>query len=100
MRVTFGSLKRLLFILVLVLVAAGVGLYLDWNWRRPLSPWGGRYFFHRVELPVPLFRQGDEKWSDDPLGGVEENGTDGGQGCAVAAVAVVFEFYGSSTDPQ
>jgi len=97
---TFNSLKRLIFILVLILIAAGVGLYLDWNWKRPLSPRGGRYFFHRVALPVPSFRQGDEKWSDDPLGGVEENGTVGGEGCAVAAVAMVFKFYGIDTDPQ
>src|SRR5881227_2646929 len=100
MRVTFDSLKRLLFILVLVVIAAGVGLYLDWNWKRPLSPHGGRYFFHRVELAVPSFRQSDEKWRDDPLGGVEANGTLGGEGCAVAAAAMVFKFYGVETDPQ
>src|SRR5438270_6604413 len=100
MRVTFDSLKRLLFILVLVVSAAGVGLYLDWNWKRPLSPRGGRYFFHRIELPVPSFSQSDEKWRDDPLGGIEANGTLGGEGCAVAAVAMVLKFYGVETDPQ
>lgn len=93
-------MKRLFLILGLVLLAGALGLYLDWNWKRPLSSRGGRYFFHRVELPVPSFRQGDEKWGDDPLGGVEENGTVGGEGCAVAAVAMVFKFYGIDTDPQ
>jgi len=49
---------------------------------------------------VPLFRQGDERWSDDPLGGIPDNGTLGGQGCAVAAAAMVLKFYGIDTDPQ
>jgi hypothetical protein len=89
-----------ILILVFILLSGVTGLYIDWNWKRPLSPHGGRYFFHRLELPVPSFRQGDEKWSDDPLGGVEENGTVGGEGCAVAAVAMVFKFYGIDTDPQ
>ena len=89
-----------ILILVLVLLSGITGLYIDWTWKRPLSPRGGRYFFHRLELPVPSFRQGDEKWSDDPLGGVPENGTVGGEGCAVAAVAMLFKFYGIDTDPQ
>jgi hypothetical protein len=58
------------------------------NWKRKLSPRGGRYFFHRVELAVPSFRQADEEWRDDPLGGVEANGTLGGEGCVVAAVTM------------
>ena len=93
-------MKRFFFILILFVIAAGAGLYIDWNWKRPLSARGGRYFFHRVELPVPSFRQPDERWSDDPLGGVPDNGTLGGQGCAVAAAAMVFKFYGIETDPQ
>src|SRR5438477_6015499 len=92
--------KRLFLILFLFLIAAGAGLYIDWNWKRPLWPRGGRYFFHRVELSVPSFRQSDERWSDDPLGGVPDNGTLGGHGCAVAAAAMVFKFYGIETDPQ
>lgn len=87
-------------IVVLVLLAVVAGVQIDWNWKRPLAPRGGRYFFHRVELAVPSFRQGDERWSDDPLGGVPDNGTIGGQGCAVAAAAMVFKFYGIDTDPQ
>src|SRR5205807_8281417 len=86
--------------LFLFLIAAGAGMYIDWNWKRPLWPRGGRYFFHRVELPVPSFRQSDERWSDDPLGGVPVNGTLGGQGCAVAAVSMLFKFYGIETDTQ
>ena len=94
------SLKRALFILVLFVLAGVTGVFIDWNWKRPLSPRGGRYFFHRLELPVPSFRQGDERWSEDPLGGVEENGTMGSAGCAVAAAAMVFQSYGIKVDPQ
>ena len=65
-------LKRLFLILFLALLAGATGIYIDWHWKRPLSPRGGRYFFHRVELPVPSFRQGDERWRDDALGGVPE----------------------------
>jgi Peptidase_C39 like family len=95
-------LKRSLsFIIVLLVLLVGVlGIYIDWTWKRKLSPRGGRYFFHRVELQVPIFRQGDERWRDDPLAGVPDNGTLGGEGCAVAAVAMVFKFYGIETDPQ
>ena len=87
-------------VIVLVLVGAGAAVYVDWTWKRKLSPRGGRPFLTRVELPVPSFRQGDDKWRDDPLGGVPENGTIGGEGCAVASAAMVFKFYGIDVDPQ
>ena len=93
-------LKRFILIFILALIAGTTGIYIEWHWKRPLSPRGGRYFFHRVELPVPSFRQDDERWRDDPLGGVSENGTMGEAGCAVAAAAMVFESYGIETDPQ
>jgi len=89
-----------LLILLLVLLLGTVGVYVDWNWKRQLSPRGGRYFFHRLELAVPSFRQSDERWGDDPLGGVEDNGSMGSAGCAVTAAAMVFRFYGIDTDPQ
>jgi peptidase C39-like protein len=100
----FLVLKRrwpfFIFGFVLLLLIAGLALQIDWTWKRKLSPRGGRYFFHRVELAVPSFRQSEEKWRDDPLGGVEANGTLGGEGCAVAAAAMVFKFYGIELDPQ
>jgi hypothetical protein len=49
---------------------------------------------------VPSFRQADKRWSDDSLGGVSDNGTLGGEGCAVATIAMVFKFYGMAIDPQ
>ena len=87
-------------VIVLVLVGGGAAVYVDWTWKRKLSPRGGRPFLTRIELPVPSFQQGDAKWRDDPLGGVPENGTLGGEGCAVAAAAMVFKFYGVDVDPQ
>src|SRR6266536_4907831 len=95
----FGALKRRWFFisfLVVVLVAV-LAVHIDWTWKRKLSPRGGRYFFHRVELAVPSFRQADEKWSDDPLGGIEANGTLGGEGEAyfVAGKATSFWNRGS-----
>src|SRR5438105_7702682 len=93
--------KRLLLIFVLFLIAAGAGLYIDWNWKRPLWPRGGRYFFHRVELPVPSFRQSDERWSDDPLGGLLDSGTIGGHGAAAARGAIDLKVDGRQPDqPQ
>jgi hypothetical protein len=87
-------------VIVLVLVGGSAAVYVDWTWKRKLSPRGGRPFLTRVELPVPSFQQGDDRWRDDSLGGVLENGTLGGEGCAVAAAAMVFKFYGIDVDPQ
>ncbi len=93
--------RRLPFVIfLLVLLIAALTVYIDWNWKRKLSPRGGRYFIHRVELAVPSFRQSDEKWRDDPLGGIAVNGTLRDEGCAVAAIAMVLRFYGVKTDPQ
>ncbi len=95
-------MKRwLAFVVVVVAVLlAAVAIQIDWNWKRKLSPRGGRPFLHRVELAVPSFQQSNDKWRDDPLGGIPENGTLGGEGCAVAAAAMVFKFYGIDVDPQ
>jgi hypothetical protein len=99
---SFDCVKRWwpLVVSVLLLIVAAVALQIDWTWKRKLSPRGGRYFFHRVELTIPSFRQSDDKWHDDPLGGIVENGTLGGEGCAVASAAMVFKFYGIDVDPQ
>lgn len=82
----------------MALPAAIAAILVEWHWPRPISPSGGRYFFHRVELPVPQFRQGDDRWRGDQLGW--SNGTLAGEGCAVASVAMLFKFYGIDVDPQ
>ena len=65
--------------------------------KGPLSPSGGWYFFRRVELLVPQYFQGDPRWANEPLG--PTTGTLGGEGCAVAAAAMVLGSYGVDTDP-
>lgn len=87
-----------LALLLLLLAVAIAWVECDWHAKRPLAPCGGRYFFRRIELPVPQFFQADEKWRGDLLGATD--GTLGAQGCAVASVAMVFKFYGIDTDPQ
>ena len=69
-----------------------------WARKGKLEPHGGRYFFHRIELAVPSFRQGDERWRGDLLGPTEN--TLGAEGCAVASAAMVLASYGIDTDPQ
>ncbi|CAN5562694.1 hypothetical protein BH20VER1_BH20VER1_23260 [soil metagenome] len=93
-------MKRLFLTLFLVLLAAVAGFFVHWTWKRPLPPRGGIPYFTRMELPVPSFRQSDERWYADALGGVPENGTLGSAGCAVAAAAMIFQFYGIDIDPQ
>lgn len=93
-------MKRLLLFFALAAICAVAGVYVHWTWKRPLSPSGGRYYFQRVELPVPSLRQSDERWRADAIGGVSENGTLGSVGCAVAAAAMVFQSYGIEIDPQ
>jgi hypothetical protein len=68
-----------------------------WNTKAPLEPSGGRYFFQRLELDVPLFRQADDRWRSDPLGPTEN--TLGAEGCAVSSAAMVLASYGIDTDP-
>ena len=86
-----------LIILALLLVGAGVGLGYYQFAKRPLPPSGGRYFFTRMELPVPLYLQGDDKWADDHLGTSPR--TMAQVGCAVTSAAMIMKFYGLDTDP-
>ena len=55
------------------------------------------FFPSRVELRVPHFLQGDDRWRDEPLA----NGptTLAQEGCAVASAAMVLASYGIDTDP-
>ena len=69
----------------------------DWNRLGPLEPSGGLYFQPRLELKVPSFRQGDDRWRNDRLG--KTPATLGAEGCAVASAAMVLASYGVDTDP-
>ncbi len=84
----FGSLAALLF---------SADVWQRWNTKGPLEPSGGRYFFSRLELPVPGMRQGDERWRHDLLGPTPN--TLGAEGCAVTSTAMVLASYGIDTDP-
>ncbi len=90
----------LLFILLGTFAALIGYAHLQDGWARKgkIEPHGGRYFFTRVELAVPSFRQGDERWRGDLLGPTEN--TLGAEGCAVASAAMVLASYGIDTDPQ
>ena len=73
-------------------------VFYQWVYPRPIAPSGGCYFFKRLELPVPLFRQSDDRWRHDLLG--ETVDTIGATGCAISSIAMVLSYYGIDTDPQ
>ncbi len=90
--------RNALVLLVLLLVVAasiGGGVYLFG--KRVLPPSGGWYFVKRVELPVPLFLQGDPAWGQDQSGSGQY--TLAQVGCAISSSAMVMKFYGIDTDP-
>jgi hypothetical protein len=69
----------------------------EWSRLGPLEPRGGQYFPGRLELKVPLFRQADDRWRNDPLG--KTKASLAAEGCAVASAAMVLASYGADTDP-
>jgi hypothetical protein len=94
-------LRWVLILVFLGSIAGGIQcirLKNAWNKKEALEPSGGRYFFHRVELPVPSFRQADDRWRSDLLGPTQN--TLGAEGCAVSSAAMVLASYGIDTDPQ
>ena len=70
----------------------------DYTTGQKLAPSGGIYFVKSVELPVPIFAQGDPRWRHDPL--AYGRATIGSEGCAVSSAAMVMSYYGIKTDPQ
>ncbi|MEI8234977.1 MAG: C39 family peptidase [Verrucomicrobiota bacterium] len=69
-----------------------------WAWpRKPLPSRGGLYFPWRLELKVPIFAQGDQRWAGDRLGA--SPGTLHAEGCAVSSAAMVLASYGIAADP-
>ncbi|HEY5791881.1 MAG TPA: cysteine peptidase family C39 domain-containing protein [Chthoniobacterales bacterium] len=91
---TFRKTAGLLLAALLICAA-----YWAWTWTRPgpLSPSGGLYFPARVEIPLPHFAQADPRWGGLPLGSTPS--TIAGEGCAVAAAAMVLAGYGAAIDP-
>lgn len=78
-------------------ILLGARVWDHWNAKQTLEPRGGLYFYPRVEIAGPVFRQNDERWGRDVLGATDA--TLGAEGCAVAAAAMVLASYGVDTDP-
>jgi len=87
----------LLVAAMLLIVASSVGSGIYLFGKRMLPPSGGWYFFSRVELPVPLFLQGDPAWGHDQSGSGRY--TLSQVGCAISSSAMVMKFYGIDTNP-
>jgi Peptidase_C39 like family len=51
-----------------------------------------------VNLSVPIYKQGDSRWSEDKLGTTSLTIKD--YGCAITCIAMVFKYYGIQTDPK
>jgi len=97
MRLRQVSLFVLLFGVIGLLIFAG-HTWEEWNRKGKITASGGRYFFRRVELPVPNFRQSDPRWGKEPLG--PSNDTLASAGCALTSAAMVLASYGIDTDPR
>ena len=100
-----GFLFRVRQIALLTLVIGGFSTLIKasyvwekWNRKEKIEASGGWYFFRRVELPVPQFRQADDRWRGDLLGPTQN--TLGAEGCALTSAAMVLASYGIDTDPQ
>jgi hypothetical protein len=93
--------RRSLVLLVLLAFLGGLAWLAFWiaGWMelRPLRASGGLYFPERVELYVPQFFQGNDRWAADPLGATAS--TLGAEGCAVASAAMTLASYGVDVDP-
>lgn len=99
-RLSRREMSRRLIVLLSLMTGGAMlaGLWAwDWSRRRPIPASGGLYFPRLCLLDVPLFRQGDPRWSGDQLGATP--GTLGAEGCAVASAAMVLASYGYDTDP-
>ena len=72
--------------------------YHHWTQTGVIPPRGGLYFVKKVELPVPIFRQGDPQWRSDLLGPTPA--TIAAEGCALSSAAMVLTYYGMETDPH
>jgi hypothetical protein len=92
--------RRVLVWVYALLFAAFVyfGINGFWNWKHTISSSGGRYFVHRIEVPVPAFQQDDARWTLQLLGPTIY--TVGQQGCALTSAAMVLASYGIDTDPR
>jgi Peptidase_C39 like family len=94
------AMRRVIFWCVGLLFVALIyfGIPAFFAWKHVISSSGGRYFVHRLVLPVPVFVQDDPRWTFELLGPTYE--TIGQGGCAITSAAMVLSAYGVDTDPQ
>jgi len=92
--------RRRLLWFVGILFAASIyfGAPAFFGWKHVISSSGGRYFLHRVVIPVPVFTQDDPRWTLELLGPTFD--TVGQAGCAITSAAMVLLAYGVDTDPD
>ena len=83
---------------LLIALALYFGIPAFFAWKHVISSSGGRYFLHRVVIPVPVFTQNDPRWTFELLGPTFD--TLGQSGCAVTSAAMVLSSYGVDTDPD
>lgn len=93
------SLRKGAIAFLALLAAGAVAGFWLWQWhaKGPIPASGGLFFPRLLLIDVPLFRQGDPRWSGDLLGPTPA--TLGAEGCAVASAAMVLASYGFETDP-
>ena len=82
-------------LLIAAILWFGVPAY--FGWKHVIGSSGGRYFVHRVLIPVPEFSQEDPRWDMELLGPTFD--TIGQTGCAITSAAMVLSAYGVDTDP-
>jgi Peptidase_C39 like family len=94
------ALRRVLLwsgaLLLAALIYFGVPAF--FSWKHVLSSSGGRYFLHRVVIPVPAMTQSDPRWALELLGPTFD--TIGQAGCAITSASMVLSAYGVDIDPQ
>jgi hypothetical protein len=93
-----------LAVIALTIIGSLVYHYVKWKkweaeWVRlgPIEATGGLFVPKRIEIPVPLFRQNDDRWGEDVL--AKGPTTLAQEGCAVSSAAMVLASYGLDTDP-
>lgn len=91
------SKKMLMLIPLILFLALGAGWYF-WPSQEQLAASGGEYFEDPLVLNAPLFLQNDPRWAEDGIG--DSGSRMGAEGCAVASVAMLLNYYGVKADPK
>lgn len=88
--------KIVLIMLILVMLLGAT--WLLWPQQESFQPSGGQEFSEKMVIDVPLFLQSDERWAEEEIG--NSGSSMGSEGCAIASVAMLMNYYGIDTDPK